>query len=148
MPSLFPVFDAPELVEENRQSSAPAYRRSWLFDLESGDFVIDGSGRVAEADGLNAWAQWCIKAVMTERFAFLSYGPNYGGELREAKRQPTKKAAEAEIARTITETLLVDPRTETVRDFAYVWRGDEVMVSFTIVPVVGDSRRLEVRLNG
>src|SRR5690606_16141644 len=100
-------------------------------------------------DGHTAWVQWCVKAVMTERFSYLAYSGNYGAEIDEALKQPTRAAIETEVERTITEALLADPRTYTVRDFSFEWRGDEMYVSFTVIPVVGDAARIEgVRLGG
>jgi phage baseplate assembly protein W len=92
--------------------------------------------------------QWCVKAVLTERFAHVIYSTDYGSEIEQALKQPSRKAVEAELERVITEALLVDPRTEQVKDFAFEWEGDAVKVSFTAVPVVGPPERLEVVLNG
>lgn len=147
MPDLFPTFDTPGMVENNVANTVE-YPESWLYDFENGRVVIDGSGRAVMADGLTAWAQWCIKAASTLRLAHLAYGPDYGCEYDEARRQPTRQAAESVLERAITEALVVDPRTEMVRDFSFSWRGDEVYVSFTAVPVIGDPARLEVRMNG
>lgn len=147
MPNLFPTFDAPVLAEDSTESQVQ-YPQSWLYDFENGRVVIDGSGRAVMADGLTAWAQWCIKAASTLRFANLAYGPDFGCEHETARRQPTRKAAESELERAITEALIVDPRTEVVRDFTFTWSGDELLVSFTAIPVIGDPKRLEVRMNG
>jgi phage baseplate assembly protein W len=138
----------PSLVEQQQTEPAPKYGRSWLFDFAKGDFVVGGSGRVAEADGHTAWVQWCIKTVLTQRFAHVIYSFNYGTELEEALRQPSRKAVEAELERAITEALLADPRTELVRDFAFDWQGDEVTVALTVVPVIGPPERLEVKISG
>ena len=148
MPNLYPVFDMPDLVEQQQTGLAPKYGKSWLFDFEKGDFVTDGAGRVVEADGHTAWVQWCVKAVLTERFAHVIYSTDYGSEIEQALKQPSRKAVEAELERVITEALLVDPRTELVKDFAFQWEGNAVKVSFTAVPVIGESARLEVVLNG
>ena len=149
MPNLYPSFDMPELIEQQQTELAPRYNKSWLFDFKTGDFVIDGAGRVVQADGYTAWAQWCVKTVVTERFAYLAYSQNYGTEIEAALRQPSRQAVQAELERAITEALLVDPRTEVVRDFAFEWRGDELYVSFTVIPVVGEAVRIEgVRLSG
>lgn len=146
MPNLFPTFDMPDLVEHQTEP-APKYGKSWLFDFEKGDFVVDGAGRVKGADGHTAWAQWCIKAVLTERFAHVIYSSDYGTELDQAKRQPARQAVEAELERVITEALLADPRTQVVRDFSFRWQGDQVFVAFTVVPVIGSPETLEVVLN-
>lgn len=147
MSNLYPVFDVPELVEQQQPEPAPRYGKSWLFDFAKGDFVTDGAGRVKGADGHTAWAQWCIKAVLTERFAHVIYSSDYGTELDQAKRQPARQAVEAELERVITEALLADPRTQVVRDFSFRWQGDQVFVAFTVVPVIGSPETLEVVLN-
>jgi hypothetical protein len=147
MPNLYPVFEVPEIVEQQQTEPAPQYGKSWLFDFEKGDFVLDGTGRVVEADGHTAWVQWCVKTVLTQRFAHVIYSFDYGTELEEALKQPSRKAVEAELERVITEALLVDPRTEMVRDFTFEWEGDAVKVSFTAVPVIGPPEQMEVVLN-
>ena len=147
MPNLYPVFEVPELVEQQQTEPAPKYGKSWLFDFKKGDFVLDGAGRVVEADGHTAWMQWCVKTVLTQRFVHVIYSFDYGTELEEALKQPSRKAVEAEMERAITEALLADPRTEMVKDFVFEWEGDIVKVSFTAVPVIGEPARLEVVLN-
>ena len=144
MSNLYPVFEMPELMEQQQTELAPRYGKSWLFDFKTGDFVIDGAGRVVQADGYTAWAQWCVKTVLTERFAYLAYSQNYGTEIEAALRQPSRQAVEAELERVITEALLVDPRTQVVRDFRFTWQGDQLQVAFTVVPAVGDPEWLEV----
>ncbi len=147
MPDLYPAFEMPELVEQARPKPEPDYPESYLFDFEKGDFVVDGAGRVVIANGHTSWVQWCVKTVLTERFTFLAYSWDYGVENEEALKNPNRAAIEAEVERTITEALMVDPRTELVRDFAFRRHADELYVSFTIVPVIGEAARIEeVRL--
>jgi hypothetical protein len=146
MPNLFPTFDVPGLNTGDEQNSVQ-YPPGWLFDFQKGDFVTDGAGRMVMADGLTTWAQWCIKAVMTQRFAHLIYSTDYGCEHGQVRKQPSRAAALSEVERTISETLLVDPRTQSVKDFNFSWKGDELVTAFTVVPVIGDPRRLEVNMN-
>ena len=147
MANLYPVFEMPELIEQQQTQPEPEYPESYLFDFEKGDFERDAAGRIAVADGHQAWVQWCVKTVLTERFAYLAYSRNYGVEIEEALKQPTRALVEMEIERTITEALMTDPRTKLVRDFAFRWHADELYVSFTAVPVIGDAARIEeVRL--
>ena len=148
MPNLYPIFEMPPLVEQQQTEPSPKYGKSWFFYFATGDFVVDGAGRVLQTDGHTAWAHWCVKAVLTERFAYLVYGPGYGCELELAQRQPSRQAVEAELERVITEALIADSRTEMVRDFSFAWQGDEVNVAFTAVPVVGTPERIEVKLSG
>jgi phage baseplate assembly protein W len=138
----------PSLVEQQRAEPVPKYGKSWLFNFEKGDFVLDSAGRVVPADEHAAWVQWCVKTVLTERFTYAIYSSDYGAEVERALKQPSRKAVEAELERSITEALLADPRTELVKDFAFEWQGDAVKVGLTVVPVVGPPKRLEVAVNG
>lgn len=144
MPNLYPVFEMPELMEQQQAQPEPEYPESYLFDFEKGDFVRDTAGRIVIADGHRAWVQWCVKTVLTERFAYLAYSQNYGAEIETALKQPSRQAVEAELERAITEALLMDPRTEMVRGFRFTWEGDQLRVVFTVVPAVGDPEWLEV----
>ena len=147
MPNLFPIFEMPELIEQQQTELAPRYGSSWFFDFGTGDFAIDGAGKVIQTDGHTAWAQWCVKTVLTERFAYLAYSQNYGTEIEAALRQPSRQAVEAELERAITEALLVDPRTQVVRDFRFTWEGDQLKVTFTVIPAVGNPEQVEVMYN-
>lgn len=143
MPQLFPTFEPPS-VAEDVQTNGPQYLDSLLFDFESGDFVLDGTGRLMIADGHTSWVQWCQKAVITERFAYLIYGTNFGSEIRRTVREHDRKAAESWIEREITEAITIDSRSEMVRDFKFSWSGDNLTVSFTAVPVIGPPEQMEV----
>ena len=148
MPNLFPTFEMPELVEDQQTEPEPEYGTSWLFDFDKGDFVVDGAKRIVQADGHTAWVQWCVMAVLTQRFAYSVYSNDYGAELEEAVQHDDRKAVEADVELAIAETLMVDPRTKLVRDFAFRWEGDQLFVSFVAEPVIGDSERLEVMVHG
>lgn len=143
MPQLFPTFDAP-VAKSQTSGNLPQYPRSLRFDLAAGDFILDGTGRLLEVDGYGAWVQWCEKAVCTERLVHLIYSPIFGAEIEKSKKQPTRLTVQSALEREITEALLVDPRTESVRDFVFVWSGDNLRVSFTVTPKIGASRNLEV----
>lgn len=143
MAQLFPVFDAPA-VTTSINKNQPKYPRSLRFDFAAGDFILDGTGRLLEVDGYGAWVQWCEKAVCTERLAHIIYSPNFGAEIEKSRKQPNRQTIQSALEREITESLLVDPRTESVRAFTFSWSGDNLHVSFTVYPKVGTSRRLEV----
>lgn len=149
MPNLYPAFEVPDLAPTAATAPAPTYGRGWAFDFAKGDFVLDGAGGVVALDGHNAWVQWCVKTVLTQRLAYPIYSNQYGCEVLEAMKSATnRRTAEAEIARTITEALLADARTAAVRDFQVTWEGDQVRVSCTVEPVIGSAERLEVTLYG
>ena len=55
-----------------------------------------------------------------------------------------EKAVESAIERTISEALLVNPRTEYVRQFEFVWNGDAVSVSFVVKGVDIDEFKVSI----
>ena len=43
-----------------------------------------------------------------------------------------EKTVESMVQRTITDALMVNPRTEDVRDFSFTWNGDSMHCSFKV----------------
>lgn len=128
---LYPTFDVPELASETPRYDT-AYKRSVAWDFSAGDFVRDGSNRLVECDGYDAYKTWCAKAVCTERYTCLAYGEEIGTELDAAMKEPVDGAVESAITRTITEALMVNPRTEYVRDFSFQRNSDKILCRFTV----------------
>lgn len=119
---LYPVFEVPDFVaKKNEENRKQQYKPSVYFDYATGDFRLDGAGRMAGASGREAYMQWCIKAVMTERDAFLSYSTKYGAELETSLAQSDRASVEASLERTITEAIMANPKTEYCRDFTFTW---------------------------
>lgn len=131
MEQLFPVFDVPS-VSRLADTEKKKYKRSLKWDIASGDFVLDGANRVEAAGGRENFEIWCLKVVQTERFSCLAYPDEIGVEMEEAMKQSTHEAAESLIERTICEALLVNPKTEYVRDFTFWWKADSLSCSFTV----------------
>ena len=129
--TLFPVIQQPQLIKE-QDIYDKQLRKSFSWDREKGDFILDGGGRVAESSGLEAYEIWCRKAVATARYSCLAYPSEIGTELERAMKKKTRKACETAIERTIKEALKVNPRTEYVRGFSFTWEGDHVKTSFTV----------------
>lgn len=129
--NLFPVFEVPEII-----TPAPAeeqkYKPSVYFDYELGDFRRDGANKMVEAEGREAYRQWCIKTVLTERLARMSYSDEIGTELYDALKQADKQAVESDMERTITEALMVNKRTEYVRGFEFTWDSDGLYCDFIV----------------
>jgi Protein of unknown function (DUF2634). len=128
---LFPTFNMPELTKiENKREEK--YRKSIDWDFEIGDFKRDGAKRIVEASGKDAYIQWCIKMISTERFRCFAYPKEIGCEIEAVMHQPSQGAAESTLERTITEALLVNPRTEYIRNFSFIWNGDSVSCEFVV----------------
>lgn len=129
--NLFPTVEVPELIQESEQYDEK-YKPSVAWDLEAGDFVRNGANQLMECDGRDAYRVWCVKVVNTERWACLAYPDSIGTEMESALKEKTNAAVESAAERTITEALLVNPRTEYVREFEFTWNGDELFCSFTV----------------
>lgn len=143
MPNLFPEDTTNELVVEDVEEIDVEFGRSWKFDFEKGEFVTDPVGRVIEADPINAWVEWCKKAIHTIRFKHLIYSDDFGQEFDELiASQLTRDANESEIRRMTTECLMVSPRTESVDNFSFEWDKDRVYFSFDIYNIRENSIRI------
>ncbi len=128
---LFPVVQVPEFMPENAGYDIE-YRRSAKWDPEAGDFVRDSANRVAECDGREAYSIWCFKIAQTERYRCLAYPDFIGVEMERAMDNDDEETVESMVQRTITEALMVNPRTEDVLDFEFSWNGDNMNCRFKV----------------
>jgi len=134
---LFPVVQVPEFTPENAGYDTE-YRRSVRWDPEAGDFVRDGANRMVECDGREAFAIWCFKTTQTERYRCLAYPASIGVEMERALDNDDEETVESMVQRTITEALMVNPRTEDVFGFEFVWDGDNMHCKFKVKGVDWD----------
>lgn len=129
--SLFPVVSVPEWkVEQSGYDTE--YRRSVKWDAVAGDFVRDGANRMVACDGREAFAIWCFKIAQTERSRCLAYPDSIGTEMERALAQDEERTVESMVQRTITEALMVNPRTEDVLDFEFSWDSDKMHCRFKV----------------
>jgi hypothetical protein len=129
MPNLYPTV-APGVVPA-ASTRRVTFGQSWQFDFTAGEFVLTPTGKVVQSYILDAWAEWCRKALMTARYRWLAYGRNYGQEFDDMiGHNFTRPAAESEIRRCARECLMADPRTKDVSGFAFTWE-DSSTVFFT-----------------
>lgn len=129
--ALFLVVDVPDFISENTEYDTQ-YKRSVKWDPEKGDFVRDGANRMVECDGREAFSIWCFKIAQTERYRCLAYPDTIGTEMERAMDNDDEKTVESMVQRTITDALMVNPRTEYVRDFSFTWNGDNMHCSFKV----------------
>ena len=140
MASLFPVFDTPEVIDSSAEKQK--YDPSVYFDFERGDFRRDGANKMVVADGKTAFIQWCRKMVETERFTCLAYGTDIGTEMYDALSKGDHSAVESSVERTITEALMVNPKTEYVREFEFTWQNEGLLVTFVVKGKEYDEQKL------
>ena len=81
---LYPVFDVPEVSDEDEEEYDTEYKRSMKWDPAKGDFVRDSTNRVMECSGQEAFMVWCYKIALTERYSCLAYPDEIGTELEDA----------------------------------------------------------------
>lgn len=145
MPNLFPDGNMDDIPMFDDTGRGVKFGRSWQFDFEKGEFRQTPTGVVAPADGLQAYVEWCNKALRTPRYRYLVYNRAYGSEFEDLfRRNLTRAGNESEIRRMVTETLIVSPRTAYVDNFRFVWFGEAVYVEFDVSTVRGDSATLEL----
>ncbi len=129
--TLFAAAGVPEMVPENARYDT-RYKRSAKWDAVSGDFVRDGANRIAECDGREAFAIWCFKTAQTERYRCAACPDSIGTEMERAMASDDAKTVESMVQRTVTDALMVNPRTEYVRDFVFSWEGDQMHCTFSV----------------
>lgn len=152
MPNLFPEdlkADALATETEAEKSAATGYRRSIYFDFEKGDFVRDGANRLVESSGTEAWIQWCIKCLQTQRYAHLAYSTDYGIDYDTVFSCSTREEAENELTREITEALGADPyeRLSYIESMTFEWIDDtSVEVHLILVGIDGNTAEFQTNL--
>ncbi|MBQ6091364.1 MAG: DUF2634 domain-containing protein [Lachnospiraceae bacterium] len=135
--SLFPVVEVPDFIDESTEYDTK-YKRSVKWDPVKGDFVRDGANRVVECNGKEAYAIWCFKIAQTERYRCLAYPDSIGTEMEKAMDNDDERTVESMVQRTVTDALMVNPRTEYVRDFVFSWDGDNMTCRFKVKGIEWD----------
>ncbi|HBF3102351.1 TPA: DUF2634 domain-containing protein, partial [Clostridioides difficile] len=107
MPNLFPQNETFETVElKNNNENELDLKGSFLFDFEKGEFVKNADGTLKKCDKVQAYKQWCQKAILTPRYKRSAYSSVYGSEIKELiASNLSKNAKELEISRLIKETI-------------------------------------------
>ena len=137
MPNLFPEADTTTTTTEEQETSTQVnFGRSFYFDFNEGEFIKTATGKLQELDDIDAWVEWCRKALKTARYRYLAYTRSYGQEFEDLiSRHLTREGNESEIKRLTTECLMLDPRTQSVDNFVFEWNGNEVYFTFEVTNV-------------
>ncbi|MEN6325782.1 MAG: DUF2634 domain-containing protein [Syntrophomonas sp.] len=142
MPNLFPTEST--TVTPETQDQQVKYGKSWRFDFDSGEFVLTPTNQVASADEMEAYIQWCQKAIRTPRYRHLIYSRNYGNEFDDLiGRGYPRMVIESEIKRMATEALMVDVRTANVGNFVFDWQGDAVYFTCDVLSTRGETTQID-----
>ena len=143
MPNLLPEgYEEEVITTEDIDSEKPVgYRNGLSFDIETGDFRLDGRHKILDSDGIESWKSWCINCIHTQRYQHLAYGTDYGVEWDAVFAASSHEEAESILVRQITEALLADPydRTEYVEDIEVEWTGSDAMTVNVVAHGVYDA---------
>lgn len=137
--SLFPEdIDSEIGIDEpaSEEQEVIGYKIAPYFDSKSGDFLLNGSGQIIEADEITAYTQWCENIIATDRYNHGAYSDDIGIDYNEIFAAADREEAELIIESEISEALACDPygRTKFVQHVGCEWIGpDEVLVSVEVV---------------
>lgn len=142
MANLFPESDYTNDTTSSSTSttsgnnSDAGYKGSYKFDFKKGEFVRNPDGTLARCNRLEAYEQWCNKAMNTP-VGFRAYSRLYGHELDTLSDSLySRDAIELEVKRMTVEALMVHPRTKEVTDFTFTWQNNgELYYEYTVVTV-------------
>ena len=141
MPDLFPTTGVEAAdYDPGANGDTTTYGTTVQFDFEKHEFILSPTGKMKQTDGSDAWGEWCVKALCTERFEYLVYSSDYGEELDTLLGQSRPHAViESEIRRMVKECLMCDPRTASVDEFSFTWITDGVMFSCRVTNTLGEA---------
>jgi len=154
LPSLLPVFDDiaaniqaqryPELYDEttgiaqlqpDSENEPVPIGRTWLFDFNSGEFIMSGNApKKSPNDEQIVLQQWIRRALSTERYGYIIYPDWFGIELNQVVSGTlTGQAAHDHIATQVRETLIMHDRISDVIDIVATQENGILYVSMTVL---------------
>lgn len=150
MPNLFPDSDYTNDtgVSTSSSNNSIEYKGSYKFDFDKGEFVKNPDGTLVKCDDLEAYAQWCQMALLTDRNKYI-YSDLFGQEFSRLENgQYSKDAMELEVKRMTVEALMVHPRTKDVTNFTFTWQNNgELYYEYTVVTVDNNKVGLDNSVN-
>lgn len=137
-----------EEMDDDSEEESEGYKRSVCFDEQLGDFKRDGTKKLVECTGIEAWIQWCTKILQTKRYVCQVYSDDIGIDIESAFQAESRAAAENILRNEIMEALEADPygRTEYVEAVSFQWFGaDSVEVACSVMGI--DSNEIEFNVS-
>ena len=135
-----------EQLEEQIDEEPVGYKPSVCFDDGLEDFKRDGSMKLVECSGLEAWIQWCKKVIQTKRYVCQAYSDDIGIDIEQAFQAGSREEAESILENEIVEALEAHPygRTEFVQSVTFQWKNpDSVEVLCKVIGI--DSNEAELQ---
>lgn len=122
--------DELDQLEDELTEERVGYKKSIYFDDNIGDLKRDGTGKIVESSGIEAWVQWCLKILNTQRYSCMAYSDDIGIDMEAAFQAGTREETENVLRREIKEALEADPygRTELVESVEFQWKEEDSLV--------------------
>lgn len=136
--NLFPtdIDKEADFYDESYEESVIGYKPAPYFDSQLGDFILDGSGKIIDADGVTAYTHWCEAIISTDRYNHEGYTTDIGIDYNAVFNAKNHEEAETILESEISEALAADPcgRTLYVQNVQFEWVApDEVHVIVDIM---------------
>ena len=125
-------------VRPNDTSSLPLFK-TYAFDFDKNDFIYENDKHIL-LEGNDALKVWIIKALKTERFAFLAYSWKYGtNHKRFIGKVMSVGERKSELRREIIECLVVNPYIRSVNKVEFVEEklNREVYLNIELTTIYG-----------
>lgn len=144
---MLPVITQLEIDTEEILEDVQPIGKTFMYDFDKGDFVMR-DGKLIELFGIESLKMWIMKVMKTERFRFRIYeGVDYGVTLEDLIGSNLPRAfVESEIEREVTESLLLNPYIEDVREWTFIRDGKWMRVSFTVISPMYNTFDVEVNV--
>jgi hypothetical protein len=141
LPALITAIDEEIAVVSGADTTTvEAHGLSLSFDWSLLRFRMDGGGDPIIVSGQEALLEDIVKVLLTPRFRYAIYSPDYGADWEDLIGDPYPLVV-TQIPRVVTEALMLDPRILSVSNFAVGWVPgvqDGVKISFLIRDFNGD----------
>ena len=121
-------------VKARIASSFPTGGKSYFFDFEKGDFIVQ-DGKLVECDGVDALKVWIEKILRTEKGRYRIYdNTGYGCQIEDLIIGNTYafEFTESELKREIEEALLRNPAILAVSNFQLTRTPNSITVQMEV----------------
>lgn len=133
-----------DVIDLKPKSRDLPYLQEWAYDFDQNQFKLDDDGRMYLVGGNEALKIWLYWAIMTERYKYLAYTPDYGCEILGMIGYPLSSEAKAsEIRRMITEAVMVCPYVKRINRIDLEMENDALFINVNLTSIY-DEGEVEV----
>lgn len=126
--------DDPSAIDTDEYLGQLPFGKTWAFDFSTGRFITKGgSNQIAEVEERDAFAQWVMATLHTERLTCFALSDQAGVEFEEIVRSSGGQTYAAALLRqNIEEALAVHDRYAGITSYSATIEGDIVHISMVI----------------